>query len=108
MHPHPLPSVIAACNAAILAATTSTLSPGRRRYTSSFAVLSLLLATLFAAPGASARIRNVPEEYETIQAGIDAAEEGDTVLVQPGRYEENPLSNEQPIVVQKSPKGDGK
>ena len=36
---------------------------------------------------AYARILNVPEEYETIQDGIDVAEDGDTVLVQPGNYD---------------------
>ena len=34
-------------------------------------------------------IINVPDDHETIQGGIDAAEEGDTVLVQPGEYVEN-------------------
>ncbi len=42
---------------------------------------------------AQGRILNVPEDYETIQVGIDAAEAGDTVLVQPGRYEENVVIN---------------
>ena len=31
----------------------------------------------------------VPEEYSTIQAGVDAAVDGDTVLVNQGTYYEN-------------------
>jgi len=36
-----------------------------------------------------AEVINVPDDFDTIQAGIDATEDGDTVLVQPGVYEEN-------------------
>ncbi len=38
---------------------------------------------------ANARIINIPDDHETIQAGIDASEDDDTVLVQPGDYVEN-------------------
>jgi len=38
---------------------------------------------------ASARIINVPQNQRTIQRGINAAQAGDTVLVQPGMYNEN-------------------
>jgi len=34
-------------------------------------------------------ILHVPDDFENIQAGIDAAEDGDTVLVEPGEYVEN-------------------
>ncbi|MCP4707388.1 MAG: hypothetical protein GY869_02080, partial [Planctomycetes bacterium] len=37
--------------------------------------------------------RLVPEEYETIQAAIDAADEYDKVIVAPGIYQENILLN---------------
>ena len=36
-----------------------------------------------------AEILNVPDEYDSIQDAIDDSDNGDTVLVQPGLYEEN-------------------
>ncbi len=45
----------------------------------------MLLMILFS----NADIINVPEDYNTIQAGIAASVDGDTVLVQPGIYVEN-------------------
>ena len=52
---------------------------------------SCLLAILVmaVAPVASARIINIPDDYPTIQEGINASTDGDTVLVAPGEYEEN-------------------
>jgi len=43
-----------------------------------------LLSTIYIS--ASAAIINIPADYPTIQQGIDASVDGDTVLVQPGLY----------------------
>jgi hypothetical protein len=47
------------------------------------AILSILLSTL------SATTINIPSDYETIQEGIDASVDGDTVLIAQGTYTEN-------------------
>jgi len=47
----------------------------------------------------SATILNVPSEYSTIQQGIDASQDADTVLVQPGTYVENINYNGKNITV---------
>ena len=48
---------------------------------------------------ASATIINIPDDYLTIQQGIDASTDGDTVLVQPGTYVENINFNGHNIVL---------
>ncbi len=48
----------------------------------------LVMAAVLSIP-LSARVLNVPGEYTTIQAGIDASSDGDTVLVAPGEYLEH-------------------
>ena len=46
-----------------------------------------------------ATIINVPDDYSTIQGGIDASSDGDTVLVQAGTYPQNINYNGKNIVV---------
>ncbi len=56
-----------------------------------------LTAVAFIAP--SATIINIPDDYPTIQQGIDASTDGDTVLVHPGTYVENINFNGHNIVL---------
>jgi len=50
-----------------------------------------------------AEILNVPDDFETIQGAIDASENGDTVLVEPGEYVENIDFSGKNIVVMGNP-----
>jgi parallel beta-helix repeat protein len=51
---------------------------------------SLTIALIvFAASYASPSVINIPDDYPTIQEGLDVSSDGDTVLVEPGYYVEN-------------------
>ncbi len=52
-------------------------------------IIPILLSVLVLSGRIDARIINVPEDFETIQAAINESEDGDTVLVQTGEYVEN-------------------
>ncbi len=52
-------------------------------------LLWAVLLVFFLTASADARIMDVPREYGTIQKAIDAAEDGDEIIVAPGRYVEN-------------------
>ena len=58
-----------------------------------------LALVVFAYLPVSATIINIPDDYPTIQQGIDASSDGDTVLVQPGTYVENIDFNGHEIVL---------
>jgi predicted outer membrane repeat protein len=51
--------------------------------------IALTLLLILIVVGLNATIINIPADYTTVQEGIDASVEGDTILVQPGTYVEN-------------------
>ncbi len=66
------------------------------RYTSA---LHFALAVIVTSTPVQAKIINVPADSTTIQAAINGASNGDTVLVQPGTYVENINFNGKDIIV---------
>jgi len=61
---------------------------GALRWRTTLGLATWIVVTLAVAPPASAAVINVPADQPTIQAGIDAAASGDSVVVAPGVYEE--------------------
>jgi hypothetical protein len=59
-------------------------------------VVALVLAV---ASQGSARTIVVPQEYASVQAAIDAGQDGDTIIVQPGTYEESIVFGGKNLVV---------
>jgi parallel beta-helix repeat protein len=49
--------------------------------------------SLYFAPAAQARVLRVPQDYPTIQAAVDAANQGDTIHVSAGTYSEGVVIN---------------
>jgi len=64
----------------------------------SFLTIFLAAAILFSLT-AGATIINIPDDYPTIQEGIDHGSDGDTVLVQPDTYYENVNFNGHNVVL---------
>jgi len=52
-----------------------------------FLITFLVIVTI--SVHSSAEVINVPDDFDIIQDAVDASEDGDTVLVQPGEYVEN-------------------
>ena len=52
-------------------------------------MIKYILATILAISALTAATINIPEDYSTIQEGINASVDGDTVLVAQGNYVEN-------------------
>jgi len=61
-------------------------------------VLTVLIVVAIFLPS-SATMINIPDDYLTIQEGIDASSDSDTVLVQPDTYYENINFNGHNIVL---------
>ena len=62
-----------------------------REVTMKAGIIGLVLFVVTALSSVFADVIIIPDDYSTIQAGVDASQDGDTVIVQPGVYHENLL-----------------
>ena len=69
------------------------------RPSKNFSIWFTIIFPLLFAGILNANTINIPTDYTTIQAGINATVDGDTILVQPGTYVENMNFNGKNIVV---------
>src|SRR3990167_2016782 len=60
--------------------------------------LLTIIAVLVFYQSVQAATRIVPDDYPTIQAAIDAASPGDTIIVRPGTYFENLTLNKSVVL----------
>lgn len=63
------------------------MASGHRRFAAAMGYVWASLICIAWPDHASATVRRVPSQYPTIRAGVQAAVNGDTVLVAPGTYE---------------------
>lgn len=70
-----------------------------------FALVLVLSFGLVTAPPAAAAIINVPGDYVTIQAAVNAASAGDTIIVAAGTYTENVVIGKANLTLQSAVKG---
>jgi hypothetical protein len=65
-------------------------------------VFACIIVVMVFFTSADARILHVPSGYSTIKAGIQAAVDGDTVLIEPGTYKEGLNFNGKKITISHS------
>ncbi|MFJ9704577.1 nitrous oxide reductase family maturation protein NosD [Streptomyces sp. NPDC101234] len=80
--------------------------PGARGFLAVLSVLAALGALVAVAPAAhAASTLVVPRDYRTIQAAVDAAASGDTILVQPRTYTEEVVVSGKDLTLKATGKG---
>lgn len=66
----------------------------------SLSILAILV--LLSGQTSSARLLNIPQDFQTIQAGIDAAQSGDSIVIAQGTYHESLQIQDKSITIMSS------